>query len=178
MNFMSLVPNCYEAFQPPQRFLGGFQCRAAMVQFVRVTNALILQTAKRGSHRLFDLPLLMYAVCLCKEVQGWESAWPTVKTSSSYGESSRKFGMCLFQPAKTGLGWNDVLPKIIINRICSQFLEGFYKKCPQILSGNGDENLSYSQPITHFDHRLRRTQPGSLQRKWVLRPAAPEWVCN
>lgn len=36
----------------------------------RVTNALILQTAKRGSHRLFDSPLLMYALYLHKEVQG------------------------------------------------------------------------------------------------------------
>lgn len=45
---------------------------------------------------------------------------------------------------------------------------------PQILSGNGDENLSYSQAIAHFAHRLRRTQPGSLQRKDILGLVSPE----
>lgn len=82
----------------------------------RITNALILlQTAKRGSHRLFHSPLLMYTVYLHKVVRGWKLAWSTQKTSTSHGEFNRELGMCLLHPAKKVHGLKGVFPKIIVN---------------------------------------------------------------
>lgn len=138
----------------------------------RVTTALILQTGKRGSNRLFDSPL---SVCCLYVSEGsrMKVSPLTQKTSSSWSLFSGNVqqDMCLLQTDKKFLDEKVSSPKSLETGLESIAIR-ILQKCPQIVSGNRDENLIYFYLAAHYDHRLHRKQPWLLQSKLVSRQAA------